>query len=81
MRYLVILVVVLACWGSADLRAATTWPAASCNNTAAQPHVQNAINSAANGDTVTVPAGSCTWTQNLALSGKYFSLIGAGGLG
>jgi hypothetical protein len=41
---------------------AATITAASCNNTGGQLHVQAAVNAAANGDTVVLPAGSCTWT-------------------
>ncbi len=36
--------------------------ATSCNNTSAQPHVQTAVNAAQDGDTVIIPAGTCTWT-------------------
>ncbi len=48
--------------------------AASCSNA----DVQTAINSAAIGDTVTVPAGSCTWSGSVSISGKYITLQGAG---
>ena len=41
---------------------AATITAASCNNTGGQLHVQAAVNAAANGDTVVLPAGTCTWT-------------------
>jgi len=53
-------------------------PAVSCSNTAALPHVQTAVNKASNGDTVTVPAGSCTWDKALVPSNKYMTLQGAG---
>jgi hypothetical protein len=46
--------------------------AASCSNT----DVQNAINSASAGQTVTVPAGSCSWT-NVTLN-KAITLNGSG---
>jgi hypothetical protein len=46
----------------------------SCANT----DVQNAINSAAAGDTVLVPAGNCTWTSAVTISGKALTLRGAG---
>jgi len=40
--------------------------------------VTTAINSAANGDTVTVPAGSCTWSSNIRISNKAITVLGAG---
>lgn len=48
--------------------------AASCNAS----DVQNAINSASEGDTVTIPAGTCTWTAGVTISGKGVDVIGAG---
>lgn len=61
---------------------AATIAAASCNNTVASPHVQNAINSATSGtgvgDTVTVPAGTCAWTSTVTFSGKSIKIQGAG---
>jgi hypothetical protein len=53
---------------------ATTWTAASCNTS----DVQSAINSAAEGDTVTIPAGTCTWTSGVTISGKGITVNGAG---
>ena len=40
--------------------------------------VQAKINNATNGDTVTVPAGSFTWTTTVRISGKAITLQGAG---
>lgn len=74
MRWLLLLLVLLC---SAPANAAT-WNAASCNNTAAQPHIQNAINSASDGDTVVVPAGSCTITQQIQIVNKAITIQGAG---
>lgn len=51
--------------------------AASCNNTTAQPDVQNAVNLAAAGTTVNVPAGSCTWTAPVNIK-PAITLSGAG---
>src|ERR1700731_4595842 len=39
--------------------------------------VSSAVNLASNGDTVTVPAGTATWTSTLTIT-KNISLIGAG---
>ncbi|MGZ6440051.1 MAG: hypothetical protein ACXWRU_08365 [Pseudobdellovibrionaceae bacterium] len=52
---------------------AATITAASCNYS----DVLSAVNSAAVGDTVTVPGGSCTWGSTLSIN-KGISLIGAG---
>jgi hypothetical protein len=59
-------------WASAAH--AATQPAVSCSTSA----VQNAINAAAEGDTVTIPAGTCTWTSGVTISGKGINLQGAG---
>ena len=40
--------------------------------------VNNAVASAASGDTVNVPAGTATWSSTLAIGTKAISLIGAG---
>ncbi len=49
--------------------------AASCS----QSHVQAAINTAVSGDTVNVPAGSCTWSDVVSIpSAKKLVLKGAG---
>ena len=50
------------------------WHAASCSKT----DVQNAINSAVDGDRVLIPAGTCTWTSRLTVSGKGITIAGAG---
>jgi hypothetical protein len=54
---------------------AATIPAANCSADA----VQAAINSASNGDTVTIPAGSCTWTKMVSIPpSKGVTVQGAG---
>jgi hypothetical protein len=40
--------------------------------------VQNAINSASEGGTVTIPSGACTWTGGVTVSGKGLNITGAG---
>jgi hypothetical protein len=52
--------------------------AASCENKAGQTDVQDAITATSSGGTVTVPAGSCTWTTQLSVSGKALTIQGAG---
>jgi hypothetical protein len=46
---------------------------ASCN----QADVQNAINAANDGDTITIPAGTCSWATGITIS-KAITLQGAG---
>lgn len=52
--------------------AATTYTAATCS----VANVQTAVNSAANGDTVIIPVGSCSWTTGIATS-KRITIQGA----
>ncbi len=66
--------VALAVFSVLSARAATI-NAASCSNT----DVQAAINGAApTGDTIVVPAGSCTWTTTVTISNKGLTLQGGG---
>jgi hypothetical protein len=54
---------------------AATIPATNCSSGA----VQTAINSAGNGDTVTIPGGTCTWTSAVTIpESKGITLQGAG---
>ena len=56
---------------------ADTHAAATCANTTGDYTVQAAVNAADDGDTVTVPAGSCTWDAPLEIN-KAIILQGAG---
>ncbi len=53
---------------------AQTVLAKSCNTS----DVQTAINAATEGQTVNIPAGTCTWTSGVSLSGKGLTIQGAG---
>lgn len=53
---------------------AANWPASSPDRT----DVNNAINLSSNGDTVTIPAGSATWTSGITVT-KSITIIGSGG--
>jgi len=63
-----LLSIVCACAEGATINAAN------CS----QSTVQQAINSASTGDTVSVPAGSCTWSTLVTIAGKNITLAGAG---
>ncbi len=58
----------------AGMAKGTTRTAATCNSA----DVQNAINASAAGDTVIIPAGTCTWTSGVSVSGKAISIQGSG---
>ncbi len=67
------------------LNAGNLWAATITASSCSFSHVQAALNSAANGDTVVVPPGNCTWTTSLDLDNvvtngrnKYLTLRGAG---
>jgi hypothetical protein len=68
--------IILSAISSLSLKAdAATAMASSCSRT----HVQAAINTAGTGDTVLVPAGTCTWTGNVDIPNtKKLTLQGAG---
>lgn len=68
-----LLVSVFAIFLAAPVRGATV-----AAKTCGTADVQNAINSANSGDTVSVPAGTCTWTSGVTISGKGVSVQGAG---
>ena len=60
--------------GFAKGSSAATINAESCR----QADVQNAVNSAKDGDTVSMPAGTCEWRQNISIGSKSIALLGAG---
>jgi hypothetical protein len=73
----------LAKWAVFTLMVSTLWGAEAQANTinaasCGQNDVQNALNLAKNGDTVLVPAGTCTWSAAVSTSGKGYTLQGAG---
>jgi hypothetical protein len=46
--------------------------------TCSQANVQSAVNAAQDGDTVSVPAGSCAWSSAVSWTNKNVKVIGAG---
>jgi hypothetical protein len=71
-KYLSFMLLLIALLGTKA--EANTVTAASCKTS----DVQKAIDSAAGGDTVLIPAGNCTWTSGVTISGKGVSVQGAG---
>jgi hypothetical protein len=43
-----------------------------------QPDVQRAVDAAADGDTVKLPAGTATWTTGVTVADKFISIVGSG---
>ena len=70
---LVTLAIMASSPGISEVNAATI-NASSCS----AKDVQSSINSASNGDTVTVPAGDCTWSSVVNIGRKAITLQGAG---
>jgi hypothetical protein len=70
--YLLLLLILTSSSAWADTHASAT-----CENKTGELTVQAAIDAAAAGDTVTVPAGSCTWDTSLSIT-KGVILQGAG---
>ncbi len=70
----VLMVVLASISATASARGAETINAASCSRN----DVQNAINSAQDGDTVAIPSGNCTWTSQVQINNKGITLRGAG---
>jgi hypothetical protein len=72
MRFLPLVVIFLLCSLSAH---AKTFSANSCS----QSDVQNAINSAAKGDHILVPGGSCTWSSTVTIPASLYINLDGGG--
>lgn len=78
MRLILSLAVIWGVLSAPTMSRADTIAAATCENKSGQLDVQTAINTAVAGDTVTVPAGSCTWTTSVTLPARALTLTGAG---
>jgi hypothetical protein len=55
-----------------------TFTAASCNQSDVNAVINGPTHKAANGDTIQVPAGSCTWTKGITITGVGIDITGAG---
>lgn len=66
------------CFGSTAF-AQNVYTAASCSYANVNDLINGPTHTAVNGDTIVIPAGTCTWTSNLvAPSGVAFTLAGTG---
>src|SRR5258706_11636919 len=67
------------CFLSSALAAqAATINAASCNRSDVNAVINGPTHTAVNGDTINIPAGSCTWTSGITVRNLGVSIIGAG---
>src|SRR5271156_1986064 len=55
-----------------------TFTAASCNRSDVNAVINGPTHTAVDGDTINIPAGSCTWNTGIKISGVGISIIGAG---
>ena len=62
---------------AAPLWAQGTFTAASCNQSDVKAVISGPTHTAVNGDTIIIPAGTCTWTTGLSIS-KGITLTGSG---
>jgi hypothetical protein len=63
----------------AFLRAQGTYTAATCNQSDVNAVINGPKHTAVNGDTINIPAGTCTWTTGIVVpSGIGISIIGSG---
>jgi hypothetical protein len=64
---------------AAGARAQGTYTAADCSRNSVNAVINGPTHTAVNGDTINIPAGSCTWTSGITVPGGIgISIIGAG---
>jgi hypothetical protein len=64
---------------SLTINGPTTFTAASCNQSDVNAVINGPTHTAADGDTINIPAGTCTWTAGITVpAGIGISIIGAG---
>lgn len=71
-------VVILVLFGTSLCRAQGTYTAASCNRSDVNAVINGPTHTAANGDKIIIPAGSCTWTSTIVVSGAGIDITGQG---
>lgn len=69
-----LLIILALCFAFAGNAGAATLNAASCS----QSDVQSKVTAAGDGDTVSIPSGSCNWGSTVKWTNKNISVIGAG---
>ncbi len=74
--WLAISIIVL--FGAPWCRGQGTYTAASCSQSDVNAVINGPTHVAVNGDTVIIPAGTCTWTSGVTISGKGIDITGTG---
>jgi len=69
---------VLVLSGASLCCAQGTYTAASCNRSDVNAVINGPTHTAANGDTIVIPAGTCTWTSEITISGIGIDITGTG---
>jgi hypothetical protein len=72
------LILILVATLAVRLSAQTTVTAASCNYTDVNAVINGPTHTAVAGDTIVIPAGACTWTSGLSISGVGITITGSG---
>ncbi len=65
-------------FGASLCRAQGTYTAASCNQSDVNAVINGPTHTAVNGDKIIIPAGSCTWTSGITISGVGIDITGTG---
>ena len=73
-----IVIAVITLFTSVSVFAFTTVDATTLQSDGTAPDTQAAINAAASGTTILLPAGTFTWTSGVTISGKPIKVQGAG---
>jgi hypothetical protein len=73
--------ILMACLWAFQASAQQTYKAASCSQTDVQTAINSEIAHAADGDTITIPAGTCTWTGTTPVGGNFTKSVTIQGAG
>jgi hypothetical protein len=73
--------VLTVCLWASQAAAQQTYKAASCGLADVQTAINNEIAHAVDGDVITIPAGTCTWTGSTPLSGTFTTSVTVQGAG
>jgi hypothetical protein len=69
---------ILVLFGASLCRAQGTYTAASCNQSDVNAVINGPTHKAANGDTIVIPSGTCTWNSGITISGVGIDITGTG---
>jgi len=72
------LLVLISPFAAQTLRAQGTFTAASCSRSDVNAVINGPTHTATNGDTITIPAGTCTWTSGITITNVGITITGTG---